>query len=111
MGARSSVNDNLGTPRRHHGEPVDPDAPAGTRAVAHVAKGHRLGKGSSDLPVGLDLEQIMVEDIETDLRRVHGPREELAASAAIRSDEQLYETPPWSYGDVRTAARPWRDGR
>ncbi len=53
----------------------------------------------------------MVEDIETDLRRVHGPREELAAGATICSDEQLYETPPWSDGDVRTAARPRRDGR
>jgi predicted RNase H-like HicB family nuclease/uncharacterized damage-inducible protein DinB len=85
---------------RRHGEPIDPDAPFATRVVEHVTEGDWLGNGSPYLLFAPDLEPVREEDLEHLLRRYHHQREELAAWAAGRSDDQLDEQPP---GGGRTA--------
>ncbi len=85
---------------RRHGEPVDPDAPFGTRVVEHATEGSWLGNGAPYLTFGPDLEPVSEDEIESVLRRFHWMRAELAAWAETQTTQQL-DTPPQAGG--RTA--------
>ena len=78
---------------RRHGEPVDPDAPFETRVAEHVTEGEWLGNGSPYVVFGPDLDPVTDEEIEIYLHRFRALREELAAWAETRSDEEL-DAPP-----------------
>ena len=79
---------------RRHDEPVDPEAPFETRVVEHVTEGVWLGNGSPYVVFGPDLQPVTEDEIEIFLHRFESLREELAAWAAIQSDEQLDASPP-----------------
>ncbi|HEX9056784.1 MAG TPA: hypothetical protein VF818_04565 [Ktedonobacterales bacterium] len=76
-----------------HGEPLDVDQPFETRVVEHVMEGDWLGNGSPYLVFSTDFEPITDADAALYPRRFGWMREELAAWAATRTDEQLDALP------------------
>lgn len=78
---------------RRHGETVDPDAAFTTTVAEHITQGDWLGNGSPYLVFGPDLEPVTEDQVDLFIARFHALREELAAWAESRSDEQLDAAP------------------
>jgi predicted RNase H-like HicB family nuclease/uncharacterized damage-inducible protein DinB len=77
-----------------HGEAVEPETPFETEIVQHIAEANSwLGNGSPYVVFAGDLEPITDEEVEVYLRRFGWLREELAAWAECRTDEELDATP------------------